>query len=673
MRVRVEEIAVPLQAPDLDIRTFEQLVREARLRIPRYTPEWTDFNDSDPGMTLVQLFAWFTETLLYQMNRVPDRTYVKLLQLLNLELRQAEPSTAHLTFFPQAGAQVQSVLPGSQIAAQPPDGGDQLIFEVEAGLDLVRLPLAHVQVFDSTAFSVQSTANATSGQAFAPLGWAPQVNSALYLGFAQTTPPAVAPIFPPQLRLRVFRPLDVDAGRPQRADTAGRRPQPPVKLIWEYQYDEQSPQRWRRLDADDESIAFLREGYILLSGPQDIIASEIGRIPGKQYWLRCRLESGAYPAGAQPEIDMIRPNVVPARNLATVREEVLGISDGRPDQRYTLQRKPVLPGSLELVVAIPNQPGDARRWEQRPDFLASRPDALHYTLNANAGEIVFGDGIHGEIPVASAEIIARIYRYGGGSRGNVGADLVSQPLTSLLGVERATNERPAEGGRNEQSVDELLKEAPAFLRTRERAVTGEDYTALAARAGGVASAVAIPLMHPDHPGVEVPGAITVVIVPDNDDAPPVPSPDLIVSVGQFLNQRRLLTTEVYVKGPSYYQITVEAIVQARPYASFATVREAVNRRISEYLSPLKLRPIDPGDDPTVTAPGRQPGWAFGQELFPTNLYREILQVADVATARVALYVNGRPHDRLDQPVAIPPDGLVYGTNHTITVVPVRDL
>ena len=97
---------MPLQAPKLDTRDFDQLLREALLRIPRYVPEWTDFNESDPGIALVQLFAWLTEMMFYEMNRVPERNYIKFLQLLNMELRPAQPATAHLTFTAQAGAQV---------------------------------------------------------------------------------------------------------------------------------------------------------------------------------------------------------------------------------------------------------------------------------------------------------------------------------------------------------------------------------------------------------------------------------------------------------------------------------------------------------------------------------------------------------------------------------------
>ena len=83
---------MPLIAPNLDDRQFEDLLREARLRIPRYCPDWTNLNDSDPGMALVQLFAWFTDQMLWRLNQVPERAYINFLKLLNLELRPARPA-----------------------------------------------------------------------------------------------------------------------------------------------------------------------------------------------------------------------------------------------------------------------------------------------------------------------------------------------------------------------------------------------------------------------------------------------------------------------------------------------------------------------------------------------------------------------------------------------------
>ncbi|WP_420013429.1 hypothetical protein [Tateyamaria sp.] len=68
---------MPLEAPNLDDRRYEDIVAEIVRLKPRFLPEWTDTNDSDPGMALAKLFAWMTDMTLYRLNRVPDRVYVK--------------------------------------------------------------------------------------------------------------------------------------------------------------------------------------------------------------------------------------------------------------------------------------------------------------------------------------------------------------------------------------------------------------------------------------------------------------------------------------------------------------------------------------------------------------------------------------------------------------------
>src|SRR5262249_3500781 len=152
-----------------------------------------------------------------------------------------------------------------------------------------------------------------------------------------------------------------------------------------------------------------------------------------------------------------------------------------------------------------------------------------------AGIVQFGDGDRGRIPEAGAQVIAVEYRYGGGSRGNkAAAGSINSPQTLLVGVDKGTNERPAVGGLDEQKLQELQLEAPSLMRRRERAVTPEDFTSIVKESGSIAAAKALPLMHPDHPGVSVPGAITVVIVPNNNDKPPKPSGDLIQEVCRSL-------------------------------------------------------------------------------------------------------------------------------------------
>src|SRR5690242_21702933 len=89
---------MPLDIPQLDDRTFDQLFAEAKARIPVHTPEWTNFNDSDPGITIIQLFAFMTENLLYRSNRIPEANRRKFLMLLGIGLQPATPGRGLVSF-----------------------------------------------------------------------------------------------------------------------------------------------------------------------------------------------------------------------------------------------------------------------------------------------------------------------------------------------------------------------------------------------------------------------------------------------------------------------------------------------------------------------------------------------------------------------------------------------
>src|SRR5438552_3949786 len=109
---------MPLEQIQLDDRTFEQLFAEGRARIPVHTPEWTNFNDSDPGVTIVQLFAFMTENLLYRSNRIPDANRRKFLSLLNIGLQPATPAQGLITFNNDRGpVQAIPLEPGQQALA----------------------------------------------------------------------------------------------------------------------------------------------------------------------------------------------------------------------------------------------------------------------------------------------------------------------------------------------------------------------------------------------------------------------------------------------------------------------------------------------------------------------------------------------------------------------------
>jgi predicted phage baseplate assembly protein len=169
-----------------------------------------------------------------------------------------------------------------------------------------------------------------------------------------------------------------------------------------------------------------------------------------------------------------------------------------------------------------------------------------------------------------------------------------------------------------------------MLRARERAVTPDDFELLAREAGGVARAKALPLAHPQFPDVKVPGAITVIVVPDADKsvAAPMPSDGLLRQVCAYLDSRRLLTTEVYVTAPRYVVVEVDAEIVVTDDADPGAVREAVEAVLGDYFHALRG-----GDD------GK--GWPFGGALRYSKIVQRVFGVAGVdSVPRLVLTLDG---------------------------------
>src|SRR3954466_1491688 len=102
---------MPLQTPSLDDRHFQDIVDQAKRLIPHYCREWTDHNVSDPGVALIELFAWMADMLLYRVNQVPDRMYVKFLELMGIRLAPPRPARAPVTFYLSAPQPLDMTVP----------------------------------------------------------------------------------------------------------------------------------------------------------------------------------------------------------------------------------------------------------------------------------------------------------------------------------------------------------------------------------------------------------------------------------------------------------------------------------------------------------------------------------------------------------------------------------
>ena len=643
--------------PKLDDHTYDSIVAEMRSRVSRYTPEWqpawSDFNDSDPGVTMLQVFAWLGEMLAYRMNQVPTLSQLKFLQLLGVELRAAEPAQAQITF-PMTAAFPRSttIVPlGTQVIAETAGGGPPLVFEATRALTVLQPRLGAVIAYDGNAGYELVTAANDLVSPFQPFGPTASVGAALLLGFDGGGPfPAT------ELTLHAW---GVDTG--QRAAVScglGASPSYPSATVrWS---------AWTGLDwspvtlLKDDTLAFTRTGEIVLRTPDDLAATTVPPEPAARYWIRAELVTSQYER--PPLLQAVRTNTMTLTQMETVRDEVLGGSTGRPSQTFRVTNTPVLEGSLQLEV---DQGSGPEVWQEVGDFLASSPRDLHYVLNRTTGEVRFGDGRTGAIPIANvnnpgANVVARSYRYGGGTHGNVAAGALHALRNAVPGIDEGgiTNLVASFGGRDEETLDQAKQRAPAAIRSRCRAVTSDDFEFFATQAANIARAKALPLRHPDFPGVEVPGVVTVVVVPDSPDPEPRPSEGTMRTVCAYLDQRRLLTTELYVAPPTYQEVGIEVEVVADDAADLAEVQRQVEQSLLDYFHPLHG-----GED------GR--GWPFGGTVSFSRSFQRVFSVAGVTSVdRLVITVDGveAPECR---DVALQPDALASSRTHRVSVAYAR--
>src|SRR5271166_1455615 len=383
---------MPLPDIQLDDRTFETLVADAKRRIPGYTPEWTDFNDSDPGITLVQLFAWLEEMILYRLNKVPDKNFVEFLKLIGIELNPPTPATGELTFHlsspgptsppgspPNTDALVALVPQGTEVSTTQPDADGPIIFETDLPISVVGATLQALQSFDGALFKLVDQSNAIDGQFFYPFGPLPQAQAAFYLGFDRSFPTNAGPYL---LTIHAYTADLIEEGQGLGADL--KTPTPPVVAVWEYWAG--AATGWQPLNpSSDTTDRLTRNGTVTFAGPANPAAIQLGllRNPGDPalFWLRYRIDS-VLPPGYEvaPRLEDVLINTVTATNVVTKTDEILGASDGSPNQSFLLANKPVLQDGFLLQV----DEGDGngfQPWTMVDNFAGSTRTDKKFTLN----------------------------------------------------------------------------------------------------------------------------------------------------------------------------------------------------------------------------------------------------------------------------------------------------
>jgi predicted phage baseplate assembly protein len=659
-----------LPAPNLDDRKFQEIVEEARGMIPRYCPEWTDHNLSDPGITLIELFAWMTDMLLYRLNKVPDKNYIKFLELIGVKLSPPAPAKADITFRLSAPQPEPLVIPkGTEVATVRTETEEAITFSTEEDLRIEVPTLAHLLITRDNETFVDFTHDLEEGTPLDVFKQVPESNNAFYLGYHEPLGGNV-----------LVMTVDCDEKR-----GVGVDPRDPP-LVWEYWDGAMSG--WLPLERKGEAVAWLEQdgtlalnkrGDLILHLPQSFAATDVDLRTA--YWLRCRViepRPGQPTYEASPRILNIESNVmggtVSASHTTTMEREVLGRSDGTPGQTFHLANSPVLPRGHGETVLVESDDGSFERWQEVADFSISGSQDPHFVLDSADGEIRFGPAIRqttgetgqfGKIPPKDKQIVFSTYRYGGGSEGNVGKGTITVLKSSIPYVSAVMNRRAASGGVDAESVENAKLRGPQMLRVRNRAVTEEDFEFLAREAS--ASVARAKCLQPREVGdgdKPPPGVVHLALVPAFSLTDGLISPDqlelsreLEEQVRSYLNERRLLTTTLIIANADYQWVSVQAKIRVKHRFDPNQVRHDVERRLFHYINPLFGGPE--GD-----------GWPFGRDLFVHEVHSCIQSVegVDFAEAVQLFPVNPLNGERGEatQRLKVPSTGLVCSYRHEIT-------
>jgi hypothetical protein len=631
---------MPIVPPALDDRTYDDLLADLLARIPSHTPEWTHVRSGDPGRTLLELFAWLGDTLLYRVNLIPEKQRLAFLRLLGLEPRPALAATGMVTLaFDQEDATVPAlVAAGTEIAgparfetrklswvfplvAQPYIKRKLDEKELEAfgdvldGLPAVYGLAQERPVYYATTPIFNGGAARPDGLDLADETVDLSIWIALFAARKENMDAARASLEPTSdgvhrrvsigvaPKLALADPLDV-LGAATRSAMNVR-----VPVVWEV-----CPKRpddpMIALDPEDGSDGLTRDGIVELvlpgensiGAPSNDVAEALHAGVGNRppriddpelaerlvTWLRMRLVAPPGQPAPRAPLSWLGFGAVAIDQRRTVFLRQIGESTGLADQVFALHATSVEPATL--VIQVAEEGHDYQDWQRVPDLALAGRDENAYSLRAEEGSIGFGDGVRGRIPPEGARIRIARMRAGGGERGNLqpGSLKEARVDNKKLKVQQGL---PTRGGQDAETLAEAEKRIPAILRHRDRAVTEEDFRALAAVATGVrvARVEVLPRFSPKRRQSGVPGVVTVMALPDKVGVlPPAPRADRVFleRVFAYLDPRRPLATELSVIGCAYVPLAVSVAVVLREGFERDEVLAAVRLALRQYLWPL---------------------------------------------------------------------------------------
>ncbi|HEY3703599.1 MAG TPA: putative baseplate assembly protein [Terracidiphilus sp.] len=656
---------MPLRPPALDDRSYSDLVQDLLASIPAHTPEWTNQQKGDPGRTLIELFAWLADSILYRANLIPERQRLAFLKLVGVPLQPASAATGIVCVFSDPAVTSAVTLATHASLTGPVN------FETLSELDVlpvtgrayIKAPLSADQQKAALPLlqglqSLYSLANVPSGYSTTPIFanntsdpngvdvFASTIDQCLWIALLASKPANVANIRDTLKGKNGPRTLSIGVAPASPVDDplAAFGPQATIPVTWQISGNSPSgsPLVYFPLDVDsDTTQGLLTNGTVTLRLPEGV---DIGA-PANDVRSDARAGMGPKPPRIDdPNIDSllvawVRVNVQSALTLnwaginavevdqrTTYTNIIAGVSDGSGNQTFQLPKTQIDPSTFQLEVDMPGfafQP-----WQPVDDLAALNGPLQNYVLDPEAGTVSFGNQMQGAIPPNSRRIRAALMRAGGGLAGNVPSgsltaitakDVSGKPAPGL------TVQQPIDttGGADSEALDHAEQRIPALFRHQDRAVTASDYKNLVQSmpGGSVARAEVLPLFKPQTRDPNVPGVLSVMVIPPKGNhLPPCPRANrkLLETAYSYLNPRRVIAAEMYLIGTEYVGLGISIAVEVQSGFGQLQVSQQVETALRTYLWP-----VPPG------GPAQQ-GWPLGRTVRSLELEVIVSQVPGIS-------------------------------------------
>lgn len=582
--------------------SWSEVMNRIQKQISRLNPQWTDYNLHDPGITLLELFAWMQQVQIYHAKQIGEQHRRKYAKLLGMEAVRRKPGQ---TFVTVSGEEDRYLEAGTRFYA-----GD-ICFETREG--------------QRVAEGIFAKFITCGGGEETVLGgdWMAQGKGVSLFPFGQK------PVAGDEFIIELLRPLQKDRRYCLFLECFHRYPVKRIPVS-EDAYDGHgfyplsamrmeylSEYGWKLLQVlRDETYGMTQDGNICfqIRSPMDSSTCR----------LRFHLERSDYlPA---PHITRISLAMVKVWQQETLSVLPWFLGDGFPEQRHDTKERQLDLKHLEVCVEDPEEPGRMVPWQRVEDFDGSGPENLHYMVEG--GVLLFGDGFRGMMPEGRIQVRHMVRTLG--DAGNIKAGTISRMEPDDASC-RVTNEYDVTGGTGEETIEEVLERYQREHEIPQRAVTYKDYETLVKCIPGLLiEDCSVYSLQPEK------REIIIAVKPYAQDGHGLLNEAYQKNLYRYLEEKRIIGTRIRIISPEYYELHVTCVISAK-----VQYRDA-GKLVEEVIA----------------------GWVKKKRFGEGILYRELVGLIDSLpyVQKVdSMWLNAGNNGKRNQlgDVQLPPEGLFH--------------